>query len=132
MNSAKRFLATPAFIFSLLVFILVFWGVGLLYRLNYVFWWYDVVAHFLGGVWVALSVLALKERNLISANFLLVLGTVALVGVLWEFTEFVWDRYIFQSGFTYLSGVYEDTLSDLFFDLIGGLAALIIVRKNNA
>ena len=75
---------------------------------------------------MALSVLAFTKKNQIATNLLFLLGIVALVGVLWEFTEFVWDRYIFQSGFTYFSGVYEDTLSDLFFDLLGGSLAYIL------
>ena len=55
------------------------------------------------------------------------IGLVALVGVGWEFFEFIWDRFIWHAGFTYLPGIYEDTLSDLFFDLLGGATGFVLV-----
>jgi uncharacterized membrane protein YjdF len=57
----------------------------------------------------------------------------ALGGILWEFHEFLFDYFIAKKGrylFTQLGVV--DTMSDLFFDLIGGLTAgLIFLRKRN-
>src|SRR3989344_6403685 len=108
----RQFFESALFVFLLLVFILIFWGAGLIYRLNYIFWWYDVVAHFLGGAWTALAAFVFLHNSKNAKTLLFVLGIVALVGIAWEFAEFFVDRYIFKSGFTYLSGVYEDTLSD--------------------
>ena len=59
--------------------------------------------------------------------FIGLISFVALAGVLWEFTEFVADRYIVMNGFTMLPGTYEDTLSDLFFDLLGGAVGFFLV-----
>ena len=77
--------------------------------------------HLLGGFWVFITFRALsrhfnleisgKYRTL--ARFFVFIGLVMLVGVLWEFWEFILDRFLIHSGFTYLPGVYEDTLKDL-------------------
>ena len=84
-----------------------------------------MIEHFLGGVWVA-SLMFCLMRNGSSPTFLYILGFVAFIGVGWEFFEFILDRYITMAGYTYLPGVYEDTLSDLFFDLFGGSFAYIL------
>lgn len=97
-----------------------------------------MAAHFLGGLWIALVGLFFKKRLRleISGNwsglavFISVIGTVALAGILWEFSEFVSDRYIFRLGFTYLPNVFEDTLSDLLIDLFGGIVGYLIYKKN--
>ncbi len=59
-------------------------------------------------------------------SFIIFIGFVALTGVLWEFFELVLDRYLIHNGYSFLPGVYEDTLSDLFFDLLGGTIAFLI------
>lgn len=123
------------FLFLFLAFILAFWIFGLIYDLNYLFWWYDVVNHFLGGMLVmCLGIFMSRRFGIeISGNgrviflFAGLLGFVVLSGVFWEFTEFVFDRYIIKNGFTLLPGIYEDTLSDLFFDLLGGAAGFLLM-----
>lgn len=61
------------------------------------------------------------------------LSFVALVGVLWEFFEFGYDVFISSKGY---SGALQqgvgDTMSDLFFDLLGGLVFLVIYKYLNA
>lgn len=86
------------------------------------FWWYDMVLHFLGGVMVAMILLYYAEKwpSFIQlpgnwfVRFIFVVSFVALIGVLWEFYEYALD-YVFRSFDLQLS----DTLSDLFFDLFG-------------
>lgn len=76
-------------------------------------------------------------------TFILCLAFVALVGVLWEFFEFLLDLFVLKTGYlTFLKmpqgavmnayDIYKDTLKDLFFDLAGGLGATFIfqLRKN--
>jgi uncharacterized membrane protein YjdF len=97
--------------------------------------------HFLGGFWVAMALTALNLKLRIknselfnpSSNYLIIilitLSFVALIGVFWEFFEFFYDMFISSrgsSGFLQLGAA--DTLSDLFFDLLGGLTFLIIYR----
>jgi len=57
------------------------------------------------------------------------LSFVALVGVLWEFFEFGYDVFISSKGYFMVAqeGV-GDTMSDLFFDLLGGLLCLVIYK----
>lgn len=61
--------------------------------------------------------------------FLIFLGIVALAGILWEFGEFIWNRYIWYSGYNLpnIYATYEDTLSDLFFDLFGGVIGFSLI-----
>ena len=117
---------------------MIFWIIGFWFSLYYIFWWYDVVAHFTGGIWLASTALILKNKFGLSvsgrfarlAAFLAVMGVLALAGALWEFLEFGADRYVFHFGFTYWPGIYEDTLSDLFIDLAGGLIGFFVYRKH--
>ncbi len=99
--------------------------------------------HFLGGAWLATVALwflyfsgRIKEINVVPFSFLLV-GVVAfsgLGGILWEFFEFSFDIFVIREvdiGLAQL-GV-KDTMSDLFFDLLGGLATgLAFLRKKKA
>ena len=90
--------------------------------------------HFLGGFWIYISARTLIKYfnfNMIGEHdgfysFIIFIGFVALTGVLWEFFELVLDRYLIHNGYSFLPGVYEDTLSDLFFDLLGGTIAFLI------
>lgn len=103
-----------------------------------------MIMHFFGGLWVLSFILKLKNHYRIAitgehdavVSFFVLVGLVVLVGVLWEFAEFVSDRYILKTGFTHLRGVYEDTLKDLLMDVIGGGAGAIICllcnKKTNA
>jgi len=109
--------------------IMALWLFGLWIGLPYRLWWFDVIAHFVGGVWAFCFLLFLARFFVVSvagnsnvlriAEYCALLGGVMMMGVFWEFGEFIADRYIFKTGFTYLSGVFEDTLSDLFMDFLG-------------
>lgn len=85
--------------------------------------------HFLGGAWIALAFNWCAKRFGLpfSPNVFLfaaaILGAVALAGVFWEFFEFGLNRYVINIGFL----GYEDTLSDLFFDLLGGALAFLVI-----
>ncbi|MBU4477012.1 hypothetical protein KJ639_00965 [Patescibacteria group bacterium] len=121
--------------------IFVLHGVACYFSLYWRIWWFDGVLHFLGGSWLGFFMIWLSSFSLdislprARAFFVLaiILGMSALGGVLWEFHEFLFDYFIAKEGhylFTQL-GV-ADTMSDLFFDLIGGLAAgLVFLKKRN-
>lgn len=96
--------------------------------------------HLIGGVAAAaLFFYFFSERNKIiepDRNFLLnliiSLSFVALIGVLWEFYEYLADVYLFIKHPLYL--VYDqtnlsDTMKDLFNDLLGGLAFSLVFLK---
>ncbi|NCN52854.1 hypothetical protein GW950_00115 [Candidatus Wolfebacteria bacterium] len=101
--------------------------------------WLDIPLHFLGGVMVTAfffyfldkypEVFDVRKNYLISLLF--TASFIMLIGVLWEFYEFVADyiqRNILNSGLMEMQ--LEDTLFDLFNDLIGGiLTAAIYLRS---
>lgn len=93
--------------------------------------WLDIPMHYAGGVlsamvfyWIFAEVIgALSDAKVpFWVLFMFMLGWVALVGVAWEFSEYLSD--------TFLLGKVEiieraqqslcDTMSDLFMDVLGG------------
>ena len=95
--------------------------------------------HFAGGFWAFLFSRALIKKLGFRidgqfsgfAYFIWLIGAVVLIGVSWEFVEFIGDRFIFKFGFTYLPNVYEDVLLDLFMDLLGGILGWFIYRRHD-
>ena len=66
-------------------------------------------------------------------NFLIILGAVSFIGIVWEFSEYLanliispilYDHYGVR---TYFMGDLDDTMNDLLMDILGaGLFALIL------
>ncbi|MFA5827486.1 MAG: hypothetical protein WC839_03235 [Candidatus Paceibacterota bacterium] len=81
--------------------------------------------HFLGGVWLGLAIILFFKINKISLILILkiILG-VLFIGILWEFFEVIINDYITQNYFNLL-----DTLSDLSFDISGGIFAIVYFLK---
>src|SRR3989338_4833796 len=131
------FFKSFAFVWIFLAVLLFIWGVGMWFNLPFLIWWFDIPLHFAGGFWVFLFSRALiKKLNLKIdgqfsglAYFIWLIGAVALIGVSWEFTEFIGDRFIFKFGFTYLPKIFEDTLLDLLMDLLGGVLGWMLYRR---
>jgi len=99
------------------------------------FWWFDMLMHFLGGVFIGILILYIifrTQRNThmsLYAIMKLTIVSVFVIGFLWEIYEYV------VQGFT---GVILanplDSISDLFFDVAGGLYVFYntnILEKNN-
>jgi len=115
------------------------WIIGLIYFLPFKYWWFDVVMHFLGGLWVLSLILFLQNRFAIDLNaknhffapLFVFVGLVVFAGVVWEFLEFMVDRHILKTGFTFMRGVYEDTLIDLLMDILGGAFGAVIYLLSN-
>ena len=99
--------------------------------------------HFLGGFWVAMVFFWLRgstsqilsqireevEPRKIKIIIIVVscLSFVALIGVLWEFFEFLYDVFISSRGYSgFMQLGATDMIGDLFFDLLGGLTFSII------
>lgn len=117
--------------FPILVFVLnvIFDARGLYYALP----WIDMPMHFLGGASIALagvSLLAfLRVRGLVNElSFLLrtlfIMSFVGLAAVSWELWEFSMD-VVFNK---HLQIGLSDTVSDVFFGLLGGLAVSLFRR----
>jgi hypothetical protein len=100
--------------------------------------WVDIPVHFLAGVLCATVFFWFFQRFPshfdVSRNFwvtlIMVLGWAALLGVLWEFTEFTSDFLVakYALNLHMLQLGLRDTLGDLLFDLLGALALAIFVR----
>lgn len=94
--------------------------------------WFDMVMHFLGGVFLALVAGSLGGSLLKNASktkiFAVVLLFVFVVGIGWEVFEFSVQEIIKIRGLADI----PDSFSDLFFDLIGGIVGtfFVISAKN--
>jgi len=130
------FLADKKFILALALLLIagqIYWNSSFIEQGSV--WWLDMVMHFLGGVLTASLFLNFSSNyfDLLSrksrlADFLFIVCFVALIGVLWEFYEYA-TNYLFQT----LELTLDDTLSDLFLDLLGaalvGITHLFLVKK---
>lgn len=117
------------FSLGILIVILCFFWIGLFLDWDRSFWWFDDVLHFSGGFWLASIfeyLIYRLELAVINRHFwvklILGLGFVVLIGVLWEFHEYLADIYL-RSAFFQSS--IKDTVSDLALDLLGGLLFLL-------
>ncbi len=100
--------------------------------------WVDMPVHFLAGVLSAAVFYWFFQRfpshfdasRHFWVTLLMVLGFAALVGILWEFIEFLYDFLIAKYSFNLdtLQFGLRDTLGDLLFDLLGALALAIFVK----
>ena len=95
--------------------------------------------HFFGGFLIAIFFIWLNLRFKILSDYsnsrlsnylitvLISLSFVSLIGVLWEFQEFLYDIFISsKSSNIILQLSAADTIKDLFFDLLGGIVFLSV------
>lgn len=116
-------------------------GLHLLALKLFLYWttnWFDIPMHFLGGLLIGLIMVFVcyvsgyfnfptTHRGSV---FVVVLGGVLVVGLIWE----LWEIFV---GFTDVIEDQADTILDLIMDILGGCAALaysarhIIWNKTN-
>lgn len=128
---------TQRFPKPLLVFILAIFSVQIIATAFYWYWripWFDIPMHFLGGMWVGMSVLWFylfsgKIKNVATQGkfriFITVVISVFLVAFLWEVFEYVVFIMI-PHGAPYNM---PDTLGDILFGVFGGIAATLLFLK---
>lgn len=124
-------LKTPLFIwiFIIVAIVAAFHLSVLQFYLYWRFWWFDILTHFLGGLWVGISFLWLffqSERvNIIknNKNYNLAVAFLAslFVGIMWEVFEYYSGIAVSDA-----SNYAIDTATDISFGLIGGFAAYCI------
>lgn len=88
-------------------------------------WYFDMIMHFLGGLWLGLFfiyILFLEKFNI--KRILGVIALVFLIGVCWEIFELYFINHLAQNPFNLI-----DTTSDIFFDLAGGLVAILFISR---
>lgn len=126
------------FLIIFLSLILLIHGIATYFFLYWRIWWLDCPLHFLGGAWLGFFtvwLLFFTRKISIKSSFLFILlfilGISALVGVLWEASEFFLDKFLGNVWYGHFMQIdIEDMMTDLFFDLIGGLFAGLIFYKN--
>jgi hypothetical protein len=87
-------------------------------------WYLDMIMHFLGGLWVGLFFIYIYYYRASKNLVFKIIFSVLLVGISWEIFEFITFNMIGRTPFDYL-----DTLADIFFDLSGGLLAILYLFK---
>ena len=132
-----HWISNKKFIFGILLFLIfsqILWNKGIADQIHW--YWFDNVMHFLGGIVTAQIFLSFlgDHKKLIDfslsnnlVNILFVISFVVLIGVLWEFYEYL-NGYLFLKLLAHAPIEMElgDTLLDLFFDLFGGAVAASI------
>jgi hypothetical protein len=95
--------------------------------------WLDIPTHFCGGVAITYFFLVATTHSQLLighiprlVHLLLSLGLTAITAVVWEFLEFSSDIAL---GTKMNLGVF-DTLSDLFFGLLGGIVMLFVAANS--
>jgi|SRR3989338_3468528 len=92
-------------------------------------WYFDMIMHFLGGLWVGMFfiyVLSMKKPLTYgSSSFFRIILCTLIIGILWEIFEFFTYNYIGQNSFD-----ISDTLADIFFDLAGGVLAIMYFGRS--
>jgi len=97
------------------------------------FWWIDIPMHFLAGFWVGGIVLwfyffpeKTATRRFVRPVFvyILPLGAVVAIGLLWELFEFSLDTFI-----TLEHNDLLDTVSDLGMDIAGAFTASLYLSR---
>ena len=118
----KRFFIYLA---SLVFFIFILNTLAGRFYWYYSIWYFDIIMHFLGGIWLGLVFIWLfwgKEFNL--KLFLKIILGVLLISVLWEIFEIIFNNILAGDPFNFL-----DTTSDVFCDLAGGTFAIFYFSK---
>ena len=103
-------------------------------------WYFDMIMHFLGGFWIGLAFMWFSNQSFRlsplspesspeskALTFKLVfkiLIFVLFIGISWEVYEILVNDILAKNSFNFL-----DTLSDIFFDLSGGLCAMLYLWK---
>ena len=126
------FIPSGKFLSWFLIGLLLTQGCALITSAYFYIWWLDLLMHLAGGFWAGgLGVYLLRETPLSKFLFFLtVVSFAALVGVLWEFFEFMTDPlWSILGRETFFQAGLEDTLGDLLSDLVGGALAAILFRK---
>ncbi len=108
----------------LMLFIFLANNVALELYWYYSIWYFDMLMHFLGGLWEGLFfIYVFYVRKQILTHLFSIILFVLLIGILYEVFEFFLS-VISHDPFSIL-----DTTSDIFFDLLGGSFAILYFFK---
>ncbi|MFA6324652.1 MAG: hypothetical protein WCX46_00245 [Candidatus Paceibacterota bacterium] len=111
---------------SLVFFIFLVNCIALRFHWYSSIWWFDMLMHFMGGFWLGLVFILLFWNKIFDFNLILkiILG-VLFIGLGWEFFEITVNHFTIKEYFNVL-----DTISDICFDIAGGIFAILYFFKN--
>jgi hypothetical protein len=113
-------------VFVLAALVSVLHYLGFQYNLYWVFWWYDILVHFLGGALVAVfAVMGVRwyryDAQIDSRSVWLIgIGAAVAIGITWE----IYELAIGLVEVEYIA----DTTLDLVMDIVGAFAVMFVVR----
>ena len=112
-----------------LVIIFVLHLISLRNDYYWLIWWYDIMMHFLGGVWVVLVLIWLNQLKAAAVvlTFKRVLTTIVVVGLAWEIYELLFDQTFIDA-----KGYGLDTVLDLITNTVGATAAYFLYQTKGA
>ena len=88
-------------------------------------WYFDMLMHTLGGFWVGLLYLYVFKPQKVSFRIVFkVILFILAIGIGWEVFEIMVNDVIARNPFNLL-----DTVSDIFFDLTGGISTVVYFYK---
>ena len=120
-------------IFYILVITAILHFLAIKFYLYWDFWWFDIIVHFLGGIWAGATVFWVYyfsgwfKNPIIRPQyfFLLALLGAFIIGLMWEIFEYKAGLTFVIPGRDYVT----DTLCDLGMDIVGGLSVYLYYRK---
>ncbi len=104
----------------LVIFVLGLNMLAMKFYWYYSIWHFDMLMHFLGGFFIGLMAFYLFVSRNFSVSLAKILFFVFLVGAGWEIFEILVNVFITGHLFN-----LADSVSDIFFDLAGGVSALL-------
>ncbi len=126
MNISKKILITTL---VLAVFILILNNIATHKSWYFFIWWFDMPMHALGGLFVSFLATSLFVSKRFSSKiyregqfFFSVIVSVFVIGILWEVFELSIEKLV---QFAELVS-FKDSVSDMFFDLAGGMIGALI------
>lgn len=118
------------FLFALIILIAGLNEIALNFFLYWRVWWFDIMMHFLGGLWIGLTTLWIYLssgyiKNINKEKFFILflsISAVLIIGIGWEVFEYLIDAHIGMK-----QGYWSDTIQDLVMDTLGAIIAATII-----
>jgi hypothetical protein len=132
-----RIVISKYFLVGLLYFILIAHAIAIWQSWYFKTSWFDIPMHFLGGAWLAILFLIYFKKYFAFdscrklAAFFVLSAFVLFIGIGWEGFEFLNEQLTIKSGRMPSARLtVGDTLADLFFDFLGGLAIFVLYFRS--
>ena len=98
----------------------------------------DKIFHVVGGVAISVSVAGVLwhlvgrgiiELHNVNVFRVLVFGCLCFVVISWEIVEYIFIFPLYPEYIASSSSVYSDTVTDMIWGLVGGLFAMLFIRR---